>query len=505
MTQTKIMTLADIGERVRALQKDGKKVAHCHGCFDLMHPGHIRHFQEARDMADALVVTVSPDRFVDKGPNRPVFNEELRAESIASLACVDFVGINEWPTADETIRLVRPDYFVKGEEFESGEDVTGKLQGEIEAVKDVGGSMRYTHDIVFSSTQVLNDNFGVLPTELKDFLARFKDAGHADAVWDSLEDIKNKKILVIGDAIIDDYHYCVPLNKAPKANVITSQYVREEAGIGGALCIGNHLSSFCDNVTLLTCFGSRDGYLDYTKQHLDPSVELVAIVREDAYTTRKRRYIDNTFRQKVFEVHFYDDTPVGDEIEKKVCAYLDEHLSGFDVAIVGDFGHGLMTRRIIDTLCSSDAYLAMTVQTNSNNFGFNYVTKYSRADYVAIDEREVRLAMHDRFAPITELAGTLSERLGCARFATTLGREGSMIRDGDRLVKVPIVTSSVVDTVGAGDAFLALSAPLAAARVAPEIMLFLGNVAGAMAANIVGNNEKISEGELKKFVGVLLK
>jgi len=499
------MTVAAVASRVRDLQADGKKVAHCHGCFDLMHPGHIRHFRGAKALADVLVVTVSPDRFVDKGPNRPVFNESLRAESIASLECVDLVAINEWPTAVETIKAVRPNYFVKGQEFADEQDVTGKLQQEIAAVGEVGGEMRYTDDIVFSSTRVLNDHFDVLPGPLKAFLDGFKADGHADHVWSALESIKSKRILVIGDAIIDDYHYCLPMNKSPKANVITSQYLREEAGIGGALCIGNHLSSFCENVTLLSCFGSRDDYLDYTRRHLDGGVELIPVVRKGAYTTRKRRYIDKTFRQKVFEIHFFDDRPVEPEIEDEVCAHLEGALRDVDLVIVGDFGHGLMTRRIIDTLCAADTYLAMTVQTNSANYGFNYVTKYPRADYVAIDEREVRLATHDRFSPVAELVADLSARLECKRFAVTLGRDGSMTRDAGRLIEVPIVTGNVVDTVGAGDAFLALSAPLAAAGTAPEIMLFMGNIAGAMAANIVGNNEKIPEDEFKKLLSVLLK
>jgi rfaE bifunctional protein nucleotidyltransferase chain/domain len=501
----KIATIAAVAERVRRLQADGKKVAHCHGCFDLMHPGHIRHFQAARDMADALVVTVSPDRYVDKGPNRPVFNQDLRAESIASLESVDFVAINEWPTAVETIQQLRPNYFVKGQEFEGKEDVTGKLQQEVTAVEEVGARMRFTHDIVFSSTQVLNDNFDVLPSELKDFLDRLKADGHAATVWQALEEIKARRILVVGDAIIDDYHYCMPMNKSPKANVITSKYEREEAGIGGALCIANHLSSFCDNVALLSCFGSADNYLDYARENLSDSVEFMPFVRDGVYTTRKRRYIDNVFRQKVFEIHFFDDTPVDENMEEEICARLKDELPRFDMVIVGDFGHGLMTDKIIDTLCRADTYLSMTVQTNSANYGFNYVTKYPRADYISIDEREVRLAMHDRFTPIADLTPALSRRLECSQFAVTLGREGSMIHDGERLVKVPIVTGNVVDTVGAGDAFLALSAPLAHAGVPPEILLLLGNTAGAIAANIVGNNEKIAEGEFKKFLRVLLK
>ena len=155
----KIVSVKQLQEVVTRYKQEGKKVAHCHGCFDLMHPGHIKYFQAAKKMADILIVTLSPDKFVDKGPYRPVFNQRLRAESIAALECVDHVAINEWPTAVEILRLLRPDYYVKGQEFEKLEDKTGKLQQEYEVVKEIGSEMRFTHEIVFSSTKLLNAHF----------------------------------------------------------------------------------------------------------------------------------------------------------------------------------------------------------------------------------------------------------------------------------------------------------------------------------------------------------
>lgn len=144
---------------VTDLRGKGKTIVLCHGCFDLMHPGHIRYFQAARKMGDALVVTVTPDRYVDKGPGRPAFPEELRAESIAALACTDFVAINMWPTAEETLRLLKPHIYVKGQEFEKLEDKTGKIQRECQVVREVGAELRFTHEIVFSSTELLNKYF----------------------------------------------------------------------------------------------------------------------------------------------------------------------------------------------------------------------------------------------------------------------------------------------------------------------------------------------------------
>jgi rfaE bifunctional protein nucleotidyltransferase chain/domain len=152
----KILELEELAEKIQNLKSGGKKIVHCHGCFDLMHPGHIKHFQAARKMGDVLVVTVTPDIYVDKGPDRPVFNQDLRVESIAALECVDYVAINKWPTAEETLRLLRPNIYVKGQEFEKLRDKTGKIQREYKVIQEIDAELRFTHEIVFSSTKLLN-------------------------------------------------------------------------------------------------------------------------------------------------------------------------------------------------------------------------------------------------------------------------------------------------------------------------------------------------------------
>lgn len=152
----KILSLEDLERRIREHQRQGRAVVLCHGCFDLMHPGHIKHFVAAKGMGDVLVVTVTPDRYVDKGPGRPVYSEDLRVFSIAALECVDHVAVNRWPTAEQTLRLLRPDIYVKGQEFEGLEDKTGKLLGEHAVLREIGAEMRFTHEVVFSSTHLIN-------------------------------------------------------------------------------------------------------------------------------------------------------------------------------------------------------------------------------------------------------------------------------------------------------------------------------------------------------------
>ena len=170
----KIKTIDELAKIISSCRAEGKKVVHCHGVFDLLHIWHIRYFEQARKLGDVLVVTVTPDRFVDKGPHRQAFPENLRVEGLASLGVVDYAAINQWPTAEETLRILRPDFYVKGSEFKNTEsDMTGKIAREEKVVKEVGATLAFTEDIVFSSTNLINRYFSDLSEEKQQYLDLF--------------------------------------------------------------------------------------------------------------------------------------------------------------------------------------------------------------------------------------------------------------------------------------------------------------------------------------------
>jgi len=155
---TKIFELSKLADEINSMEyREYNKVVLCHGCFDFMHIGHIKYLQAAKKMGNILIVTITPDIYVDKGVGRPYFNQNLRADSIAALECVDYVAINRWDTAENTLRLLKPDIYVKGQEFENLKDKTGKIQKEYDMVKTIGAEMKFTHEIVFSSTKLIKE------------------------------------------------------------------------------------------------------------------------------------------------------------------------------------------------------------------------------------------------------------------------------------------------------------------------------------------------------------
>lgn len=501
----KIKSLDDLTDIIQALKRDGNIIVQCHGVFDLLHPGHMLHFQAAKREGDILIVTVTRDEHVDKGPGRPVFNQRIRTESIAALQCVDYVALNEWPTAVETIKKLKPDVYVKGNEYAKA-DMTGRIYAEAEAVKSIGGRVYFTDEPIFSSSQLLNEYFHIYPEEADAFLKEFRCNYSAEDIIQRLEALKTMKALVIGDAIIDEYHYCYALGKSPKDSIIRTKYVSEEAFAGGVLASANHVAGFCENVHLVTCLGTENNREKFILEHLKPNIKPKFFYREDAPTIVKRRFVEPDFLTKLFEICFLNDSPLPEPVEQEVCNYLIENIRDYDLVIVSDFGHGFIGQRIINVLCEEAKFLAVNTPTKPENMGFNLITKYPRVDYICINEPEVRLPVHDRFGKLEDLIVTISEKLGCSKFAVTRGPKGSLTyAAGDGFFDVPVFSTEVIDRVGAGDAYFSITSPCVAAGNPMNVVGFIGNAVGALAVRIIGNKYSVEPIPLFKFITAILK
>ena len=114
MAGRKIHTIESLLALREQARRQGRTFVHCHGCFDVVHPGHIHHLQHARSRGDVLLVSVSSDANVAKGVARPLIPDDLRASSLAALECVDAVLLNHFPTAAELLERVKPDVVREG-------------------------------------------------------------------------------------------------------------------------------------------------------------------------------------------------------------------------------------------------------------------------------------------------------------------------------------------------------------------------------------------------------
>jgi rfaE bifunctional protein nucleotidyltransferase chain/domain len=504
----KVRTLDEVAATCEYARSAGQSVVHAHGTFDLLHLGHVRHLEAARKLGDVLIVTVTADRFVNKGPGRPVFNAELRAEMLATLEYVDWVAVNDAADAVTAIERIRPSIYIKGQDYQNPDgDITGKITLERNAVEAHGGRIHFTDEVTFSSTELINRHLNIFEPHIREHLDTLRQNGGLGELCDLIESVADYRVLLVGDAIIDEYQYVLPMHKTPKENMIATRYQDRELFAGGVLAAANHVASFCKQVDVLTCLGDFDSHEDLVRQSLKPNVRLKAFTRPGAPTTLKRRFVDPSYMRKLFEVYFMNDESLPPDVQAKLDTAIAESASDYDVVIAADFGHGLIASSSIDALTKSARFLAVNTQSNSANLGYNLITKYRRADYVCIDAPEARLAVSDRVSNVGDIARRLAEHhIDCSKIIVTQGKHGCVTFESGGIVHtIPAFAKNVIDTVGAGDAFLAVTAPLVAAGAPMDRVGFIGNVVGALKVEIVGHRRSIDKVSLLKGINGLLK
>src|SRR5439155_3156523 len=506
-TSSKIRRLEDLAKHLAMLRERGKKIVHCHGVFDLLHIGHIKHLEAARKRGDLLVVTLTPDRYVNKGPHRPAFPEQLRAEALASLACVDYVAINQWPTAVETIELLKPGLFVKGIVREAGQrDHSDAIEKEEAAIHAVGGQLVYTDEETYSASALINRFMDVYTPETKEFLEQFRVQHTPHEIVAYLQAIRKLKVLIVGESIIDEYQFCSVLGKSGKESILAALHNRTEQYVGGVLAVANHVSNFCDDVAVLSSLGEVNSCEDFIRHRLNDNVTPHFIRLAGWPTIVKRRFLQEYPGHKLFEVYVMRDDVLPDDAEGEFCRSLENLLPEYDVVIVADYGHGLITGRGERLICSKAKFLTVNTQTNAGNRGFNTLSKYGRADFVSIGEPEVRLDARQLNADLAILVREIAARMATRKMLVTQGSFGCLIHDrAQGVFTVPAFSIRVVDRIGAGDAVLAITAPCAALDVPPAALGFIANVVGAEACTIMGHSSFIEPTGLFRHITSLMK
>jgi len=506
LSARKVHELADLAKILERHRAAGQTVVHAHGVFDLLHVGHIRHLRDAKRMGDILAVTITEDIHVNKGPNRPAFTETLRTEALAALIDVDYVAINRAPTAVDAIRALRPNIYVKGPDYRVREgDITGMIDFEEAVVREVGGRIEITDDIMFSSSNLINSHFPSYAENVERYLRDFRTRWSEKDVTEFLDRLSQMRVVVVGEAILDEYVYVDPLGKSSKDPVLAVRHERGETYAGGSLAVANHLASFCKSVELVTYLGATEGNERFIRSGLRPGVRPNFIYKSDSPTIIKRRYLAQILNTKLFEVYHINDTPLDENEEDQLCTLLDARLGSADAIVVADFGHGLLGARSRELLANSGKFMAVNTQINAANIRFHAISSYSRADYVCINEGELRLDARDRSTSLDRLVEGLSGKLSCNRFLVTRGQSGVEYFCPQGRYEVPSLASSVVDRIGAGDAVLAITSACVAADIPADVVAFVANVIGAQKVATVGNSVSVDRVRTIKFIQALLK
>jgi rfaE bifunctional protein kinase chain/domain/rfaE bifunctional protein nucleotidyltransferase chain/domain len=505
--QHKIKNIQEISGVISSIKSKGRKIIHCHGVFDLLHIGHIKHFEEAKKMGDILVVSITKDQFVNKGPGRPAFTTSLRLQSLAALESVDFVVANDWPSAEEIIKLIKPNIYCKGPDYKDhSDDLTGKISAEEEAVKFVGGEIVYTDDITFSSSNLLNKYGDIYSQEQEAFIKEISNNETFQSISNQIDNLKDLKVLIIGEAIIDQYVFCEALGKSGKEPVLVLRDLETQEYLGGSLAIARHLSSFCNDVGVLSFLGDNNEYKDFIEKKIEKNISLNFLNKSNSPTIVKRRFVDSIDRKKILGVYSINDNNLDKSDEIKFIESFDKLSKKYDLIIVSDYGHGIITPKIAENISKSKKFVSLNAQVNAANIGTHNIRKYNDINCLIINANELQHEMRERDGDLEQMTLELKKAINANYISVTEGKNGAFLINGNKTpIKCPGFASQVVDKVGSGDALLGLLSLCLFGGIDDKLSLFIASLAAAQSVESIGTSKPVSKVLLLKTISHFLK
>lgn len=497
----KICTREELLARRDAARRDGLRVVHCHGCFDIVHPGHVRHLRQARQLGDVLLITVTGDAGVGKGAGRPLIPQELRAENLAALDFVDWVFVEPAATAVDLLEAVRPDVFVKGQEYETNRHPG--FAAERAAVERHGGRVVFTSgDVVFSSTALIAGMAeSIDPTDARLNELFRQPALSPDRLAGRLASFRGRRAVVVGEVIEDRYVFCDPPGVAGESPMLALRPVQERSFDGGAAVVARHLAALGASVTLVTALPRDAAVVGALRERLaGEGVRLEAVEQETPLASKHRFLVG---REKVVKVDWVRQAVLDAGAQDRLVALAGEHAAGCDAAIVTDFGLGLMSGAMLGRVTAA---LRPGVRVLSGDVSGqrNHLRSMARMDLVTPSESELRAAarMHDESLPAVaweHLSATATRAM-----IVTMGAEGLVTFEpfeaekpgsgGDdawrtrlKSEHVPALSTHVVDALGCGDALLAAATLTMACGGSLVESAFVGAVAASVHGSRMGN------------------
>ncbi len=483
----KIKTAEDL-KQVLGPRPRAKKVIMCHGVFDVVHPGHIRHLLYAKTKADILVASLTADRHISKGHHRPHIPQELRALNLAAFEAVDYVIVDENATPLRNVELLQPDFFAKGYEYTTV-GLPPKTQEEVAVLKAYGGEMIFTPgDIVYSSTRLID----LAPPSIKsEKLLTFMDSEKLtfDSLRAALAKLSQYKVHVVGDTIVDSYTQTAMIGGQTKTPTMSVLYERRDDYIGGAAVVAEHLRATGAEVVFSTVLGD-DGLRDFVLEGLKKSgVDCRAVIDKTRPTNHKNAIVAGGYR--LLKIDTLDNRSISDDIVGRIAAAIREVPS--DAIVFSDFRHGIFNRRTIPPLAAAIPQGRFKVADSQVASRWGNITEFKNFDLVTPNEREARFALGDQDSGIRPLASALYDAAKCRTLILKLGDRGVLTcrsSDHESLESFAVVDTfvdRVVDAVGAGDALLAYATLAKLATGSDAIATILGSMAAACECEVDGN------------------
>jgi len=503
----KIFELNQLSTILKKKRKN-KKIVLCHGVFDILHLGHIEHFKSSKSFGDILVVTVTSDKFVKKGPNRPFFNMKERLKALEAIEFIDYISASEFETSKEVLEKIKPDIYCKGKDYKNTKnDFTGQILNEIKTIKKFGGKIQYTNDKLFSSSKIINSSGSIFDEEQVKFLDKIKSNFHFNKIRNVIESLKNLRILVIGEIIVDQYNFCKVVGKSGKEPVLTFQKLETEKYLGGAGAIANHLANFSKKVTIFSTIGEKLDHLSFIKKKLNKNIKYNFIKKNNSPTILKEKYVQKMDNRKVFSTYTFNDDPLNEIQKKNVLKFIKKNVKNFDLVIVSDYSHGFLSKDTANRISKLSRFLSVNCQINSANINSHTLKKYKNYELLIINEGELRHELRNNSDDIKKLIRLISNQLKIKNVIVTQGSLGATYynKKQNKFYIAPAFASKVIDKVGAGDAMLAVSSLCLKKNLDKNLLLLISSLAASQVVENIGNSKNVDKKEILKSINYILK
>ncbi len=492
----KIVILPELLDRIATARAAGRTIVHCHGCFDIVHPGHVRYLEFARSQGDLLVVSLTGDSQITKGDQRPYIPEELRAENLAALEAVDLVYIDPHPTARQLLEELKPDVYVKGREYEFSTDPGFVAEREI--VTRNGGRVLFSSgDVVFSSTrliEILGQNPD-LQAERMVMICR-RHGINRESVRQTIGSFAGLRVLVVGDVILDRYVLCDAASLASEAPMMSLTRLEERAYVGGAGIVARHLANLGAETYLLSTIGTDEASCTAQQVLENDSIRCELLPCRDRLPEKTRFLVDTT---KVMRLEDGGSAPLDSAAECRAATWAASLPANLDAMIFCDFGYGTITARLVAALRKALATQPRIVTADISGPRGNLL-QFTNTTALCPTERELRSVLHDFESGLSNVAWKAMNQTRSAHMIVTMGSKGLVVFDRQSQTAsdprwrsrlhseyLPTLAERVVDPLGAGDALLAAMTLSMAAGSGLMQAAYLGAAAAAIEVGRLGN------------------
>jgi len=478
-----------------------KTLLMCHGVFDLVHPGHIRHLSYCKQQCDYIVVSITADQHILKSDYRPYVPSKLRALNLAAIELVDFVVIDNMPLPLNNIKKIKPDIYAKGYEYVDGK-IDPRTQEEISIIKAYGGRFMYTPgDYVLSSSKIINSN----KPDLK--LVKLKTLMESEnitfeKIYETIKKIKDINVFVVGDTIVDSYCDTSLIGNNAKTPTISVKFNNQNDYIGGAGVVSQHLKAAGANVTFCTILGN-DKFGKMAQRHLNKSgIKTIVFKETGRPTTNKLVYIADNYR--LLKVDNLENTPINENITQNICNEISKFKKG--ILIFSDFRHGIFNSNSSNKFIGAIQKKIFKVADSQIASRWGNILDFKGFDLITPNEKEARFALADQDTAIRPLASKLYNLSKSKHLFLTLGSRGLLTirksknhNDPRAFFSIDSFAENVLDPVGCGDALLSYSSLALYVSKNDVIASIIGTIAASLEASINANEPIKSLSVLKKI------